>query len=119
LAAGDDDVDTAGREEVVAEHGGLHAGSANLVDGGAGYALGKARAQRGLACRSLALAGLQHVAHDDFVHSIGLDACAFDGCLDGNSTQLVAARPERLPIMPPMGVRATDTKTIGSDMYCS
>src|SRR5690606_9990698 len=41
LAAGDDYVDTAGHEEVVAEHGGLHAGSAHLVDGGAGYALGK------------------------------------------------------------------------------
>src|SRR5690606_18841156 len=28
-------------------------------------------------------------------------------------------RPERLPIMLPMGVRAMDTRTIGSDMCCS
>src|SRR5690606_29208662 len=30
-----------------------------------------------------------------------------------------AARLERLPIMLPMGVRAMDTRTIGSDMCCS
>lgn len=46
-------------------------------------------APSGLARRGLALAGLQHVAHDDFFDLLGLEAGAFDGRLDGDRAQLV------------------------------
>ena len=36
-----------------------------------------------------ALAGLQHVAHDDFVDLLGLDAGALDGRLDGDRAEFV------------------------------
>ncbi len=89
LAAGDDDVGAARGQQVVAEHGGLQARSAHFVDGGATDAQRQARAERGLARRGLALARLQHVAHDDFFDQLGLDARAFDGGLDGDRTQFV------------------------------
>ncbi len=89
LAAGDDDVGGARGEQIMAEHGGLQARAADLVDGGASHTQRQACAQRGLARRGLALAGLQHVAHDDFFDLLGLDAGAFDGGLDGDRAQLV------------------------------
>ncbi len=73
----------------MAEHRGLQAGAADFVNGGASHAQRQAGAQRGLAGGRLALAGLQHVAHDDFVDLLGLDAGAFDGGLDGDRAQLV------------------------------
>ncbi len=53
-AAGHHDVRRAGPHQVVCQHGGLHAGAADLVDGGAANAGGQSRGKRGLARGRLA-----------------------------------------------------------------
>src|SRR5690606_18632327 len=89
LATSHDDIDAFGLEKIVAKHGGLHARTADLVNRSAAHALGKAGTQCSLARRSLALAGLQHVTHDDFVDGVGGDTRALDSCLDGDGAQLM------------------------------
>ncbi|MNJ53374.1 hypothetical protein D3C77_487590 [compost metagenome] len=89
LATGHHHFGAAGRQQVVAEHGRLQARTAHLVDRGASHAQRQAGAERGLTRRGLALAGLQHVAHDDFVDLFRLDAGAFDSGLDGHRAQLM------------------------------
>jgi hypothetical protein len=40
-----------------------------------------------LARRGLALAGLQHAAHQHFINKVRIHTCALDGCLDGYGTE--------------------------------
>ncbi|MNN23692.1 hypothetical protein D3C81_1370970 [compost metagenome] len=78
----------AGLEQVVGQHHGLHAGAAELVDGGAAGGGGQAGIQRGLARRALLEAGGQHVAHDHFLHVGGCNAGAADGLAYGQRPQV-------------------------------
>ena len=70
-AAGDDDLGRAGPDEIMGEHGRLHAGAADLVDGRRACCVRQACPARGLAGRSLSLAGRQHAAHEDLVDLFG------------------------------------------------
>src|SRR5690606_9123156 len=74
LTAGHHHVHAACLEQVVGKHGGFQTGTAHFMNGGASYTLGQTNAQGSLACRSLALTGLQHVTHDHFVDFVGLNA---------------------------------------------
>ncbi|MNE03951.1 hypothetical protein D3C80_964710 [compost metagenome] len=75
-------------EQVVGQHHGLHAGAAELVDGGAAGGGGQAGIQRGLARRALLEAGGQHVAHDHFLHVGRRNAGAADGFAYGQCAQV-------------------------------
>jgi hypothetical protein len=87
-AAGDHDLVAAGKQQVVRQHGRLHAGAAHLVDRGAAGRQRQAGAERGLAGRRLALAGGQHAAHDHFLHLLGREAGALDRRLDRDAAEL-------------------------------
>jgi hypothetical protein len=67
---GQHDFGRAGIDDVVSQHGRLHAGAADLVDRGGAGGVRKSGAARGLARRGLALSGRQHVAHEDLVNAL-------------------------------------------------
>ena len=66
-AAGDDDIGGARVDDVMGQHGGLHAGAAHFVDGGCAGRIRQLRAARGLAGGCLSLPGGKDAAHDHFV----------------------------------------------------
>ncbi|MBN7116676.1 hypothetical protein ACP87_02425 [Pseudomonas oleovorans] len=70
-AAGHQHFAATGQQLVMAEHQRLHAGATHLVQRGALHRLAQPCAQRRLARRCLALAGLQHAAHQHRVHRLG------------------------------------------------
>ena len=83
LAAGDDDGGvTAADHPGGVDHGG-QAGKADLVDGHGGDVPADAGADGALPGRVLAGPGLQHLAHDDRVHLVGLHAAGGQGGPDG------------------------------------
>ena len=65
----------------------LEAGATHLVHRHAGDGLGDARIQCGLARGRLADAALQHLAHEDGLHVVGLDACPLQRGLDGHGSE--------------------------------
>ena len=70
-AARQDDVGGARQDQVVRQHGRLHARAADLVDGGGAGGVGQAGTARGLAGGRLALAGGQDAAHQHLVDALG------------------------------------------------
>ena len=66
-AAGQNDLRIAGADGLGRQHDCLEAGAANLVDRDRRDGVGQARLERRLPGRVLAHAGLQDVAHDDFI----------------------------------------------------
>ena len=90
-AADDDDAGIARHDGVAAHDGGLHAGTAHLVDRGGLKALVFASLETGLTGRCLALAGGKAVAHDDFIGFAGLQLCFGDSSLHGDGAELVGA----------------------------
>lgn len=66
----------------------LEAGAADDVQRLRGDLDGKAGLEGGLARDVLALRGLEHAAHKDFVNLLGFHARAVEGFLDHDSTEL-------------------------------
>ena len=99
-AAGDGDVDVAGRDALRGEHHRLQARAADLVDRQRGDVIGQAAVERGLARRVLAVAGRDDVAHDAFVDGARIDAGAADGLAHDQRAELrrgeVLQRAEKL-----------------------
>ena len=81
-AARDDQVGIAAGEGFGAHDDGLHARSADFVDGGCLDRLGQASLDRGLAGRGLAKPGGEDAAHVDTVDLVARDAGALDGGTD-------------------------------------
>ena len=76
---------------------GFEAGAADFVDGHGGDAMIEAAAERRLARGILAQAGLDDVAHDDFVDSLGVDAGAANGFGDDFGAQFRRGEREVRP----------------------
>jgi hypothetical protein len=85
--ARDDDAGTARSDEVMAEHEGLHAGAAHLVDRRTRHTLRQARAQGGLASGRLAEPGGEYATHQHAADIARLDARLGDGGGNGRGTQ--------------------------------
>ena len=86
-ATGDHDVVAAGLDQVVGEHGGFHAGAAQLVDGGGAGVIRQTGQTHGLTGRALLESGGQDVAHDDFLNVGWLKTSAFDGLGNGDGAE--------------------------------
>ena len=78
----------AGGDHVRSKVDALETAAANVVDGQRGHALGQTGLYGGLTGGALAKTGLQHVAHQHFVHVLGLNARAANGFLYNQSTKL-------------------------------
>ncbi len=87
-AAGDDNIGIAQHDGLGGKHDGLHAGSAQLIDGEGGLGDGDAAPDGGLAGDTLPSAGRQNAAHDDFVHLVGDDLSARNGLADDEGAEL-------------------------------
>ena len=87
-AAGDDDLELAGADELVGQRDGVEAGQADLVDRQRGDVHRDAALDGGLARRDLARAGLDDVAHDHVVDLVGRDAGALERGLDGDPAEV-------------------------------
>ena len=115
-AAGDDDIGAACGNEIVRQHGGLHARAAHLVDGGGAGRIGQAGAAHGLAGGGLALAGLQHVAHQHLVDAVCGDAGPLHGGLMAWAPRAWAGSAASSPWKRPSGVRTAAAMTTGSEV---
>ncbi len=71
--AGDDPVGRAGGERIMRQHDGLHAGAANLADGGGHCRIRYTGEARRLTRRRLAEAGWQHAAHEHLIDARSRD----------------------------------------------
>ncbi len=87
-AAGHHDLVAAGAQQIVGEHGRLHARPAHLVDGRAAGFLAEAGAEGGLPGGRLSLAGGQNAAHDDFLDVGVFDTRVADGAGDASRAEL-------------------------------
>ena len=87
-AADHGDVAGTGQQAVMADHGRLHAGAADLADHRAAGRQRQAGEQGGLPRRRLADTGRQHAAEQDFLDERGVDAGALDRGLDGRRPEL-------------------------------
>jgi hypothetical protein len=87
-AAADADLDLAGADRLVQQHGRADAGGADLVDGLRGDLLGDAALDLCLARGDLALPRLEHLAHDHVLDLVGLDAGALERGLDRDAAEL-------------------------------
>ena len=87
-AAGHRDLDVAGGDPLRGEHHRLQPRAAHLVDRQRRDVFGEAAVQRRLARRVLAVAGLDHVAHDALVHQRRIDAGAGDRFADRERAEL-------------------------------
>ena len=87
-ATGDDDVSIAAFDGLRGHHDGFHAGAADFVDGGAGYAVGDSGAFGGLSGRGLAESAAEDVAHEDFIDLVGFYVSGFEGGFDGVGSEL-------------------------------
>ena len=88
----DSTISGTGTDDVVRQHGGLHAGAADLVDGGGAGGIRQFGAARGLPRRGLTLSGRQHAAHEYFVDPLRREFCALDRRADHMGTELVGAK---------------------------
>ena len=66
---------------------GLHSAGANLVHGGAWDVVPHTCTQGSLPRRRLTCTGLEHLAHEHFLHRRGVDASVFQGAFDGDGTK--------------------------------
>ena len=82
------DLEVAGADRGVDHARGADAGGADLVDRLGGDLLRDAGLDLRLARRDLALAGLEHLAHDDVLDLLGLDLGALERGLDGDAAEL-------------------------------
>ena len=87
-AAGDDDVELAGPDELVGQRDRVEAGQADLVDRQRGHVHRDAALDRGLAGGDLAGAGLEHLAHDHVLDLVGRDARALERGLDRDAAEV-------------------------------
>ena len=87
-APGHDHVRVPGPDRSGAQHHGLHAGAAYLIDGGGADALRQPALERRLARRRLARTGLDDLPHDRLVDLLGGDAGALDCGADGRGAQV-------------------------------
>ena len=87
-AAGHDDVGLAGLDHEVGEIDRVEARQAHLVDRGGGHVHADAGVGRGLAGGDLALAGEEHLAHEDVLDPVGRDAGPLERGLDGDATEV-------------------------------
>src|ERR1700676_1570079 len=95
-AAGHHDFGGAGLDDVVGQHGGLHAGTADLVDGGGASRIRQFGAAGGLPRRRLALSGWQHAAHEHFVDPLRRKLRPLDRGADHMGTELVRAERRQI-----------------------
>ena len=96
-AAADADLDVAGADRRVEQPDGAHPRGAHLVDRLRGDLLRDPGLDLRLAGRDLALAGLEHLAHDDVLDLLGRDLGALERGLDRGAAELgrVDASPAR------------------------
>ena len=87
-AAADADLHVAGADRLVEDHRRAQARGADLVDRLRGDLLGDAGLDLRLAGGDLTLAGLQHLAHHDVLHLLGLDAGPLERRLDRDAAEL-------------------------------
>ena len=87
-AAGDGDLDIAGRDPLRRQHDRLQSGAADLVDRHRGDVIGQPAVERRLPGRILPLAGGDDVAHDALVDGRRIDAGATDGLADDDGAEL-------------------------------
>ena len=87
-AAGDDDLELAGTDELVGQRDRVEAGQADLVDGQRRDVHRDAALDRGLAGGDLAGAGLDDLAHDHVVDLVGRDAGALERGLDRDAAEV-------------------------------
>ena len=78
-------------DDVVRQHGRLHAGAAHLVDRRGAGGVGQSGAARGLPRRSLALTGRQHIAHENLVNAFRRQFRPLQRGADDVTTELVRA----------------------------
>jgi hypothetical protein len=90
-AAGNDDLGGAGTDDIVRQHGGFHAGSTDLVDGGGAGRIRQFSPARRLPRRRLTLSCRQHAAHEHFIDPLGWQFGPLDGGSDHMGTEFVAA----------------------------
>jgi hypothetical protein len=86
-AAADADLDVAGADRLVEDHGRAQARGADLVDRLGADLLGDARVDLRLARRDLPLAGLEHLAHHHVVDLLWIDVRALERGGDGDATE--------------------------------
>ena len=96
------------------EHDGLHARAAHFVDGDCAGGGGQSCAESGLTRGSLAEAGGENAADEDFVDRVGGTAARSIAARMAAAPSWGAVRSLRSPWNAPMGVRAEPTITMGS-----
>ena len=87
-AAGDDDLELAGADQLVGQRDRVEAGQADLVQRERGHRHRDAAGDRGRAGRVLAGAGLDDLAHDHVVDLVAGDAGPLQGGLDGDAAEV-------------------------------
>ena len=92
-AAGDDDLGRSRQNEIMGEHGRLHAGAADLVDGGRARGVGQSGASGRLARGRLALAGRQDAAHQRLVDALRRELGAFERGADHMGAERRRGKP--------------------------
>jgi hypothetical protein len=100
LAAGDHHGGVAGADHPGRVDHGRQPGQADLVDGHRGDIPADAGADGALPCRVLPGTGLQHLAHDDGLHLIGVHSAGIECCLDGVRAELDGGEARQLPVEP-------------------
>ena len=113
-AARDDRPGAAGTHKVVRHHHGLHARSADLVEGRGRHILAKPGGKAGLACRCLADARRQHAAHDHLVDRRRIDARIPDRAGNGAAAEFRRGKRRQFSLERPHR-RARGT---GNDYLC-
>jgi hypothetical protein len=96
-AAGQHDLGRAGLDDVVRQHGRLHAGATDLVDGGGAGGVRQFCATRSLPGWRLALSGRQHITHENFVDSFRREFCSLQRGADYVRTKLVGGKRRQFP----------------------
>jgi hypothetical protein len=109
LAAGDDEIGVAAGDRLRAQHGGLEARAAHLVDGHRGHHVGQPGLDRRLARRVLAHAGGQHLTEDHVGDLLGLHAAPLQQFTDDDGAQVRGRRSRQASAeFSDCGARGTD-----------
>ena len=106
-ATGNDDVVGAGLDGIEGEHGGLHAGATQLIDGGGTGVVRQTGQTHGLTGRALFEASGQYTAHDDFLHVFRLQAGAGYGFTDRGGAQFGSGNRRQGTLEPTHGGTGT------------
>ena len=94
----DGDVRAACQQEVMRQHGRLHAGAAHLVDRRGASPTGHTGPQRSLPRGRLPLPGRQHAPHDDLIHHLRVYAGPFQRGADRRGAKLRRRGVGQLPL---------------------